>query len=53
MANPLFQLAQNLALRAERRRNFRRLKEVQSDPHIARDVGLPYRPRPHEGTDRW
>ena len=52
MANPLFQLAQNLTARTERRRSFRRLKEVQSDPRIARDVGLPYRPRPHQGTDR-
>ena len=53
MANPLFHLAQNLTARRERRRSLRRLKEVQNDPHLARDVGLPYRPRPPVKTDKW
>jgi len=53
MANPLFQLAQNLTARAERRRALRRLRDVQNDPHLARDVGLPYRPRPPAETNKW
>lgn len=53
MANPLFHLAQNLAARSERRRNYRRLRDVQHDPHLARDVGVPYRPRPPVKREKW
>ncbi|MDA8584685.1 hypothetical protein N9L47_00280 [Rhodobacteraceae bacterium] len=53
MANPLFHLAQALEARAAKRRSFRRLKDVQNDPHLARDVGLPYRRQHDVKIDRW
>ena len=53
MPHPLFHLARRL----ENRRRFRRTVEagrkVQSDPHLARDVGLPYRPPTPIRTSDW
>lgn len=53
MTFPLFDLAAGLDARATRRRNRKRLADVQSDPHLARDLGLPYKPRPPVRVDRW
>lgn len=53
MSYSLFDLAAKLDARAARRRSRRRLADVQSDPHLARDIGLPYRPRPQVRIDRW
>ncbi len=53
MTHPLFHLAKILSDRNARRRSLRRLKDVERDPHLARDVGLPYRPRPMVRVDKW
>lgn len=53
MAFPLFDLAKRLEAKAQSVRTLRRLADVQSDAHLARDVGLPYRPRPQVRIDRW
>lgn len=49
----LFSLARRLEARATERRNRKRLADVQRDPHLARDLGLPYRPRPAVRIDKW
>ena len=53
MSYSLFDLARALEANAAKRRTKRRLSDVQHDPHLARDLGLPYRPRPHERVDQW
>ena len=53
MAHPLIKLAERLERRAQARANKRNAEIALSDPHIARDVGLPYRPRPRIKVDLW
>ena len=53
MSFSLFDLAARIEKRAAHRRSLRRMANVQNDPHLARDVGLPYRPRPHVRVDQW
>lgn len=49
----LFDLAQKIEHRVQKRRSLKRLNEVQSDPHLARDIGVPYRPREPFRIDTW
>ncbi len=53
MAHPLFHLAARLEKRRTRARTLRAQDLVQSDPHLARDVGLPHRPAPKVRVDLW
>lgn len=53
MAHPLLTLARKLEQRNKLRRNKRDLKRAITDPHVARDVGLPYHPKPILRTDQW
>ena len=53
MAYSLFDLAKSIEARAARQRSRRRFTEVQHDPHLARDIGVPYRPRPPVRIDQW
>ena len=53
MGFSLFDLAREIETRASERRMRRRQAEVQRDPHLARDVGLPYRPDPKVRIDKW
>ena len=53
MTFPLFHLAKSLDRRAQKRRSLRKLVDLQTDPHLARDIGVPYRPRPPVRVDRW
>ena len=53
MTFSLFDLARSLEARAEASRQKHRLADVQRDPHLARDIGLPYRPRPAVRVDQW
>ncbi len=53
MAHPLLSLARKLEQRREALRLRHDLNGVINDPHIARDVGLPYVPTPKPRIDRW
>ena len=53
MPHPLFSLAERLERHAEARARRRAMERAQADPHLARDVGLPYRPAPKVRIDRW
>ncbi len=53
MANPLLTLATRLERIAAERRARRARELVQSDPHLARDIGLPYRPREPRRVEPW
>ena len=53
MAHPLHALAERMERRAKARRSLHALRKVEADPHLARDVGLPYRHTPKERTDLW
>lgn len=50
MPFPLFEFARKLEARG---RDKRRIAEIQSDPHLARDAGLPFKPRPLTRLDQW
>lgn len=54
MSHPLF----NLARKLEKRRRtdattLRAMDAALCDPHLARDIGLPYRPAPKPRVDLW
>ena len=53
MSFSLFELARKLEAQSSERRSRQRLADVQRDPHLARDIGLPYRPAPTVRIDRW
>ena len=53
MAHPLFHLARRLEKRRQDRRTLEAARKAQADPHLARDVGLPYRPAPKIRPDFW
>ena len=53
MGFSLFDLARSIEKRASGRRARRQLTDVQRDPHLSRDLGLPYRPLPKLRIDRW
>ncbi len=53
MAFPLFSLADRIVERRTQLRSRRALKEVLSDPHLARDLGLPYQPREPRRPEQW
>lgn len=53
MPYSLFDLAARLERRANDRRSLRRLAQVQRDPHLARDIGMPYLPPMHPRVDKW
>lgn len=53
MTFPLHDLARVLEARHARKRTLRRLHQLQADPHLARDIGVAYRPRPHPRVDQW
>ena len=53
MANPLFHLARRLEKRKHHRRTLEAARKAQSDPHIARDLGLPYVPPSPFRADSW
>lgn len=53
MTFPLFELARRLEGRAKEKRAMRKLADLQSDPHLARDIGMPYQPRPLTRIDKW
>lgn len=50
MPFPLFEFAKKLEAR---NRDKRLMAEFQSDRHLARDAGLPYKPRPLTRLDQW
>lgn len=50
MTHPLIELARRLDRRRARARQTHRLDAALSDPHLARDLGLPHRAR--RTTDR-
>ncbi|MEO9826536.1 MAG: hypothetical protein ABJF50_19210 [Paracoccaceae bacterium] len=43
--HPLHALANALSEKRKARKTHHALKDVLSDPHLARDIGLPHRPR--------
>lgn len=43
--HPLHALANALSNKRKARQTHNALKDVLSDPHLARDIGLPHRPR--------
>ena len=45
MRHPLLSLAERLGRRAARGRTRHAIEQVQADPYLARDIGLPYRDR--------
>ena len=49
----LFDLARRLEQGAKVRHTKRHLRDVQTDPHLARDIGVPYRPREPARTEEW
>ena len=49
MTNPILSFANAL----DRRRQKRAVADAQANAHIARDIGLPYRPQPVRRTDLW
>ncbi len=53
MAHPLFHLAARLEKRRTRARTLRAQDLAQTDPHLARDVGLHYRPAPKVRVEQW
>lgn len=54
MSHPLFNLARKLERRRRANLRTRRAMDLAlNDPHLARDVGLPYRPAPKPRTDLW
>lgn len=53
MAHPLFDLIEKIEKRNRKKRSYRAAEDVQTDPHLARDVGLPFKPRPKVRVDLW
>ncbi len=53
MTFPLFSLADRIAKQRTRVRQRRALADVQSDPHLARDIGLPFEPREPRTPEQW
>ena len=53
MRHPLHALAERLGRHAERGRTRHAIEQVQADPHLARDIGLPYRRRPKRQVTLW
>ena len=53
MAFSLFDLARKIDKLAANKRSVRRLHDITHDPHLSRDIGVPYRPRPKVRVDRW
>ena len=53
MAHPLFHLARRLEKRRQDHRSQQALRKAQADPHLARDIGLPFRPRPKLDVNQW
>lgn len=53
MFRSLHSLAKRLQDDTKQRRTWRAIAEAQSDPHLARDMGLPHRPKPTRRTDLW
>ncbi|MCG6882766.1 MAG: hypothetical protein LJE62_03300 [Silicimonas sp.] len=53
MPFPLFLLADAIDRHAAERRSRRRLADIQTDPHLSRDLGLPFRPHPRTRTEQW
>ena len=49
----LFQYADALGRHTAERRARRRLADVQTDRHLAQDLGLPFRPYPHARIRLW
>lgn len=43
----------SLSRAVQRRRDARTVRDVQANPHIARDIGQPYRPQPARRIDLW
>ncbi len=43
--HPIHALANALSKKHQARKTNRALKDVLSDPHLAKDIGLPHRPR--------
>lgn len=53
MPHPLLFLADKLDRLMAERRGRRAGHDVQADPHIARDIGLPYRPQKKQRPELW
>ena len=53
MTHPLFDLADALDRYRKRRRGQEALNDALADPHRARDVGLPHRPRHLTELRKW
>jgi hypothetical protein len=53
MRHPLRSLAYRLARHGARGRTRHAIEQVQADPHLARDIGLPYRPRRERRITLW
>ncbi len=53
MPHPLRALANRLDQRRLDRRTRRDIKLVETDPHLARDIGVPHRPRTERRITLW
>ena len=49
----LFQYADALARHTAERRARRWLADIQTDRHLAQDLGLPFRPHPRARAAQW
>ncbi|MEM7719600.1 MAG: hypothetical protein AAF222_10385 [Pseudomonadota bacterium] len=53
MTHPLHSFIERLERRAERNRDKRALRQTQADPHLARDIGLPFKPARARKPELW
>lgn len=53
MTHPLLSLARKLEQRRIERQSVHAPKHAMPDPHLAHDLGLPYRPHPARRVDLW
>ncbi|MDA9865412.1 hypothetical protein N9C96_01920 [bacterium] len=53
MAHPLHTLAGKLEKLTAERKSRHAMHAAIADPHLARDVGLPHKPRHIPRVDRW
>lgn len=53
MTHPIHTFLSRLERDARRRRTHRDMERVQADPHLARDVGLPFKPAALRKPEQW